>query len=390
MSSFLVVVSILFYSVILFFMRVKEINSAERTLSNSDQVHFMWVLYLFSFFKMFLIIMPVIVPFFQSLGMSMTQVMQAQAVFALTVAAMEIPTGYIADRFGKRLSIFFGALLYAGCFTGLTFVDSFFGILIYEVMIGIAMGFVNGADISLIYENFKGKTTQLDKNVPVSVAFANYQLAVTLGESTAAVLSGFLVSYGLRSVVLAQAIFGWMPVVLSLLTFKFLAEPTASLKKDTHKIGDLKIFLKSVLQKESLAIRLLLALVGMSLSSFIAVWLLQKYWEVNGIGYEYFGLLWAGLNLSTGLIGKWNRYILNQVGAKGVLWLIGGLPVVSYLALAFVPVSIGLVFCFGFYLSRGLTQVFLKDHYNRVIPSEFRATANSLPSYLCLQSLDHV
>ena len=52
----------------------------------------MSTIYIFSFFKMFLVIMPVFVPFLQGLGLTMTQVMQTQAVFALTVATVEIPT----------------------------------------------------------------------------------------------------------------------------------------------------------------------------------------------------------------------------------------------------------------------------------------------------------
>jgi MFS family permease len=158
----------------------------------------MTAIYLFSFFKMFLVIMPVFVPFLQGLGLSMAQVMQSQAIFALTVALAEIPTGYFADRFGRKMSIFCGAVLCGLCFTGLIFVQNFTHVLIYEVMIGIAMGLISGADIALLYDQLHRTNPGTDEaslanfNKASSKAFANLQLALLLGESIAALASGFL------------------------------------------------------------------------------------------------------------------------------------------------------------------------------------------------------
>jgi hypothetical protein len=46
---------------------------------------------------MFLVIIPVIVPYFLSLGLDMKQVFQLQAIFGLTVALLEVPSGYLCD-----------------------------------------------------------------------------------------------------------------------------------------------------------------------------------------------------------------------------------------------------------------------------------------------------
>ncbi len=49
--------------------------------------------YVYGFFSMFLVIIPVIVPWFTSLGLSMKQIFEVQAIFGLSVALFEIPTG---------------------------------------------------------------------------------------------------------------------------------------------------------------------------------------------------------------------------------------------------------------------------------------------------------
>ena len=43
---------------------------------------------------------------------------------------------------------------------------------------------------------------------------------------------------------------------------------------------------------------------------------------------------------------------------------------------------IGILFSFTFFVSRGLNQVILTDALNSRVPSEFRATANSMTSFV--------
>jgi len=53
------------------------------------------------FFQVFLVFMPVAVPFFQSRGLSMQEVFSLQALFGLVVLVTEVPSGYLADLLGR-------------------------------------------------------------------------------------------------------------------------------------------------------------------------------------------------------------------------------------------------------------------------------------------------
>ena len=55
--------------------------------------------------------MPIIVLFFQENGLTLMEVMILQSVYSFTIAVTEIPSGYIADYFGRKNSLIFGTIL---------------------------------------------------------------------------------------------------------------------------------------------------------------------------------------------------------------------------------------------------------------------------------------
>ena len=50
----------------------------------------------------FMVVMPVIVLFFQDNGLSLQEIMFLTASYSLSVALMEIPSGYAADQIGRK------------------------------------------------------------------------------------------------------------------------------------------------------------------------------------------------------------------------------------------------------------------------------------------------
>lgn len=331
-----------------------------------------------AFFQVFLIIMPIAVPFFQSKGLSMQEVFSLQALFAVAVLAMEVPSGYLADRLGRKPTLVIGAV-----FTGvgnmvLLFADGFWGLALFELCLAISHSLVSGADIAMAYDSELAlERSESEQQKVVGKLYS----ARTLSEAVAAFsLSGLLLLVDVDRVVQIQAVIGWLPLLLAVR----LVEPPIKRTRPDDEPAEL-LSMASILRylwHHSPVLRLCFAaLCVWSLTTFNAVWLLQKLWETQGVALAHFGYLWGALALVTALAGRYAHSIERWFGASTLLALIAIAPVIGYLYMDQLGVLGGVVISMTFFVARGLGLVILRDALNRRVPSEFRATANSLASF---------
>ena len=90
------------------------------------------VLYIFSFFWLSMVIISVIVPFFESRGLTLAQVFYLQSMFALFMVVFEVPSGYVADILGRKNALVAGSVFHGVGFTWLCFAHGFFELAIAE------------------------------------------------------------------------------------------------------------------------------------------------------------------------------------------------------------------------------------------------------------------
>ncbi len=124
-----------------------------------------------------------------------------------------------------------------------------------------------------------------------------------------------------------------------------------------------------------------LALSIWSLTTFYAVWLLQKLWQEQGVALSQFGYLWAIYMIVSRCPGRLALKAENRFGATALLAFVGMLPVVGYVGLALFGAVGGFVAALTFFVARGLGLVVLREAFNKRLPGRFRATANSLASF---------
>ncbi|MBI2140739.1 MFS transporter [Candidatus Woesearchaeota archaeon] len=100
----------------------------------------------------FLLMMPTVVLFFQENGLSMKDIFLLQAAYALAIVVFEMPTGYFADAYGRKLSLIVGAVLAFFGMAAYSFSYTFWGFLAAEILMGIGSSFTSGADSALLYD----------------------------------------------------------------------------------------------------------------------------------------------------------------------------------------------------------------------------------------------
>lgn len=131
------------------------------------------IYYLFQFATGFLIWVPVWIIFLQDeRGLSLTQVGLMEAVFWSCMMLFEVPTGAVADRFGRRTSLALGGFLFTGGTIFFVLSDGFVGLAISYVIMAISMTLYSGSGHALLYDSLRvlGRTREYEKHMGRSEA----------------------------------------------------------------------------------------------------------------------------------------------------------------------------------------------------------------------------
>jgi MFS family permease len=334
-------------------------------------------IYLMGFCHSFMVVIPVFVPLLQGHGLSMSQVLQTQALFAMTVALLEVPSGYIADIWGRKRALVLGSAVNGIGFLTLLGADGFYDFLLYEFFLGVGVSLISGADLALLYDT----ETHLAESGEGGGAGASRSLSrlisIEAGASgCAGILASLLLLFSSMPVlVMVQAVVGFMPLLLAF----FLVEAprpamTGGHSDNARHIIDLLLFGKPVVLWTTLAI------VCFGLMAIYSFWLYQKYWELAGVPIGYFGYIWAAFALTVSLAARYAGALEHYLGWRRLLLLTALLPLLGLAGMAVSSGWSGVMFGFAIQLARGLSLTLFYDALNRRVPGEFRATVNSLVS----------
>lgn len=114
------------------------------------------VYYLFMASTGFMLFLPVwIIYLMDGRGLTLTEVGVIESFFWLTVIIAEVPTGAIADRFGRRVSLALGAIMFAISTVIFAIADGFSLLLGSYLVMGIGMTLYSGAGDALLYDTLR-------------------------------------------------------------------------------------------------------------------------------------------------------------------------------------------------------------------------------------------
>ena len=337
------------------------------------------LLYAFSFLQMTLFPMAVITLFWKDqIGLSLSQILLLQGIFAVAMVVMEYPSGYISDRVGYRTALSFASLLGILGWGVYTIASSFQGVLLAEILLGISTSFISGTDSALLFESLKasGDETAYSRCEGRSTGFGQ------TGEAAGALFAGVLYAkFPLLPFILQVGV--W---VLALVLTRGLKEPQ---REQRHFGGHLKEALASAryvfIENRRLRVTILLSIV-LGLSSFYPVWLIQPYMRDAGVSIASFGPIWAGANLIVAFFAVLSHRLRAFMGDKGMVLLLMLLVWGGYLGLGLSMGVWGFLFYYLLTAMRGMRGPFLLHVAQAEIPSTTRAGMLSLQS-LCFRLL---
>jgi MFS family permease len=332
-------------------------------------------IYWMFFFQSFMIIIAVFVPLLQRHGLTMAQVLQTQALFAFVVAVAEVPSGYLADLWGRKNTIIIGQGFIAFAYLWLLQADSFMDFLVYEGLMGIGISLSSGADLALLYdtqtalnEQGDGKEATHGKHISRIVAIEGY------GGAASGIAASFLTLLGFDWVLWAQFFSGFISLAFAL----SLMEAPRRLSTESHSANIQKLF--STILFRPMVLWISLTIIVFGLLGLYSFWLLQKYWELQDIPVTWFGYLWATHCVIRGIVAQHAHEVEAALGWQKVFMLSAALPIISLFGMGMFSGWFGIAFALGLIVCRGLSTVVFYDALNSRVNGEFRATINSMVS----------
>ena len=329
------------------------------------------LLYGFSFFDQFMIVIALWVPYLATQGISMRQFMELQAVFAVVILCGEVPSGVLSDRWGRKKTLLLGATLKAVSFSLLPLWSSYEGFLVYHLTMGIALSMISGGDVAFLYDSYLAASGEKSQGAAV---LGNAKLAAEMGTTVSALVGGAVVTLSYGHLLWANAILSWIPVLLVLR----LTEPSAGLARGKKWAGELREVLSTTLVRDGATRLVFLNLVAGGTAGLVMFWVNQKYWQESGVPLASFGVLSAGYGLTLGLAGRSAALAGRRFGRRPLLVAVGVLPVIAYFGMASFLGWGGIAFGILGQVGRGLGGVLFLDALNGRISSAFRATVISL------------
>ncbi|MFO8016720.1 MAG: MFS transporter [Candidatus Woesearchaeota archaeon] len=334
-----------------------------------------WKIYTFSFIDAFILYLPFIVYYFQEIGFNLPKIMIMSAATTATVLLTEIPSGYIADRVGRRNSLVISVLCHVISMAFLYSSTSYSMLIIAHVFLGLASTFFSGADSALIYDTlavlkrekeysrFQGKAIFFSEMGIITSALAGSGL-IALGTS---IRSTILFTLAIHAALL-----------LFMLTIKEpprqkLIEPLP-MRKEFSMLG--RIVKESVSHRKLMGLFIYSFLVmGFSNTIFI---IYQPYFRATDLPIGNFGIVFAVFSIVTAFAALKAHNMEKRLGIYYSLLIMPVLIILSYFGAGAFFLWFGFIFFFFREFVRGFVFPVLSDYTNRITSSERRATVLSI------------
>ncbi|MFX0114820.1 MAG: MFS transporter [Candidatus Hodarchaeota archaeon] len=327
--------------------------------------------YLFVFIRGLRFLVPIWTLYLNDLGYDIFTITVLDVIFFVTIAIAEIPTGTIADKVSRKLSLLIGVLLYIIGITVFVFAINLWVLVFAYIIWAIGMTFWSGADQAFLYDSLKSSNREHEFQQIYGKAIFLDGAAMAF----ASIIGGFLASFSLRLPFLLTA----LACLFSGLILLFIPEerPTDELAKGKyakHVLDTIQLIKNSRILALLLVFSVIFAVMGVIEFVFRQLYLKGEL----DVSIFVIGVLYA-LMMILGALGAMNSFRLNKLlGDRLFLaFQVGIIGTCFFLfSIAILWVSVPFLLFYAYFGS--VFYPFFTRLVNEEVPSEKRATAFSL------------
>lgn len=330
-------------------------------------------LYLVKLSKWFTLVMPIIVLFYEEHRLGLQDVFILKSVYSVAAVALEVPSGYLADVWGRKRCIVAGCVLFFGGYLCYSLTSTFAAFLVAEILLGIGQTMINGADSALLYDTtvHHGREN----------LYLRYEGRITMignfAEAVAGIFGGLLAVYSLRYPFYAQAVVAFVGIPAAMA----LREYAPANKEQSPWEEILRILKYSLVTNKKLCCNIMYSgIIGAA--TLTMAWFVQPVLMQLETPTEWYGIIWTVLNLTVGVAALYSDRVEQLFGMNKMNILILSVIAGGYVALAYNLTYVGLGILLLFYIFRGFATPILKGYINQMTFSEMRATVLSIRNFV--------
>lgn len=330
-------------------------------------------LYLVKLSKWFTLVMPIIVLFYEEHKLGLQDVFILKSVYSVAAVALEVPSGYLADVWGRKRCIVAGCVLFFGGYLCYSLTSTFAAFLVAEILLGIGQTMINGADSALLYDTtvHHGREN----------LYLRYEGRITMignfAEAVAGIFGGLLAVYSLRYPFYAQAVVAFVGIPAAMALREYA--PANKVQSPWEEI--LRILRYSLVTNKKLCCNIMYSgIIGAA--TLTMAWFVQPVLMQLETPTEWYGIIWTVLNLTVGVAALYSDRVEQLFGMNKMNILILSVIAGGYVALAYNLTYAGLGILLLFYIFRGFATPILKGYINQMTFSEMRATVLSIRNFV--------
>ena len=317
---------------------------------------------------------PTIMLFYQSHGLSIEQSIFLKTVLSISFFLWEIPSGYVADRRGRKFCLVTGSGIWVMSWLIYCTQQTFLWFIVAEFLTGVAGSLISGADTALTYDTF----LQLNRAQEYR-KFESKLVAISgISEAVCGLIGAMVAQYNLVYPFYLQTVC----ILLYCLLATKLIEPQHEVKENSQIQLKLISIVKNALIINHSIRWLILLSATFSVATFLIVWLSQAYLSNYNVPTAFFGMMWvvfhglmSGASLTTSSLS-------HKLGLRNTLLFLIILLSGSYIFLGIIAQVWAILFVAIIYCVRGWITPLLNDAINQLVPSSTRATIFSVKSFV--------
>ena len=336
-------------------------------------------IYLASFLKNLSFFGSITIPFFIDwIQVDYTRIFLLQAWFVFWVFMLEIPTGIVADKWGRKYSIALGCLLFGidMFFFGIS--RNYYIFYLSEFLGALGFTMISGADKALLYDIL----IELNEEKKARYYLARYEFFGTIGLLISFPIGSLIVSqWHYKGVLAFPFLLTEIILIMAFLVLLWIEEPKR-VRSDEHFLKMGINGLKTLYSHKKLRL-FTLNYATISAITFFMFWFYQTLLRQIAVNVGYFGLVGSGCNLFAAILLSRLKTLEKYLGISHLILFTALIPGLLYIGLSLNKnLFFVLIAVFSVVGLKLLRMPILLDFINQMIKSQNRATLLSTVSIL--------